>query len=63
MMFLHIVFFKIKGVEWLHEVTQEAHEDDEDWVVLEPWVKPGHHYHLLYRIWVEWQTIKTNKTI
>ena len=30
MMFLHIVFFKIKGVEWLHEVTQEAQEEDED---------------------------------
>jgi len=38
MMFLHIVFFKIKGVEWLHEVTQEAQEEDEDWVITEPWI-------------------------
>lgn len=30
MMFIHIIFFKIKGVEWLHEVTQEAQEEDED---------------------------------
>ena len=29
-MFAHIIFFKIKGVQWLHEVTQEANEEDED---------------------------------
>lgn len=30
MMFLHIVFFKIKGVEWLHEQTCAAAEEEED---------------------------------
>jgi hypothetical protein len=30
MMFLHIIYFKVKGVEWLHEMTKEAHEDDDD---------------------------------
>lgn len=30
MMFLHIIFFKIKGVEWLHQTTCEAAEKEED---------------------------------
>lgn len=30
MMFLHVLFFKVKGVEWLHETTKEAHAEDED---------------------------------
>jgi hypothetical protein len=30
MMFLHIIFFKIKGVEWLHEQTQAANEEEDD---------------------------------
>jgi hypothetical protein len=30
MMFLHVVFFKVKGVEWLHEQTLAAEEEDED---------------------------------
>lgn len=30
MMFLHIIYFKVKGVEWLHETTKEAQEEDED---------------------------------
>jgi hypothetical protein len=30
MMMLHIIFFKVKGVQWLHETTMEAQEEDED---------------------------------
>lgn len=30
MMWLHILYFKIKGVEWLHETTMAAQEEDED---------------------------------
>lgn len=30
MMFLHMIFFKVKGVNWLHETTQEANEDEDD---------------------------------
>lgn len=30
MSFLHILLFKIKGVEWLHQTTQEAQEEEDD---------------------------------
>jgi hypothetical protein len=29
-MFIHIIFFKVKGTEWLRDMTLEAEEDEED---------------------------------
>lgn len=30
MMFLHVIYFKVKGVKWLNKITKEARADDED---------------------------------